>query len=187
MEGIGVVSKRIIVVLLCALMVMPFYTCWAGEYLLNVSYGKREETQIKVYDALNPSYYEYRNGRFGFSIQFPKNYKYIMIPVNGDGIYVGLTNGTIINASASYDNNEDSLVTEYAAQKERLKYHLKYSRLSATYYVLSWVDGDRIIKYEKTFRAGGKRSSFDIVYPEFQKETVNSIVEHIEQTFKPST
>ncbi len=140
---------------------------------------KESSTLKKIY------YQEYKNERFGYSIEYPREFKTGAPPENGDGRGVSSLDGEarliIYGANVLYD---ESLEDVYKASKEYVREIISYQQKGNNWFVLSWKK-DNYIYYLKTFVGQGSANSFIFSYPEAEKQYYDQVTIHLESTFHP--
>ncbi|KUM04537.1 hypothetical protein KIF53_05135 [Chromobacterium subtsugae] len=135
-------------------------------------------------------YETYENGRFPFSLPFPKG---LLAPGeeadNGDGVrLVSPDKQTIMTASGSNNAAETSLQERYRrdghAQSESGEPRkIVFKTIKKDWFVISGTEGDKIF-YQKTYLVDDQFMTFDIRYPASQRAKWDPIVAHISKQFK---
>jgi len=59
--------------------------------------NKMSGSTVYVYDSERPEYYQYINGRYGFAVDFPKNFSVAFLSANSDGANFKLPDGSVVN------------------------------------------------------------------------------------------
>lgn len=129
------------------------------------------------------SYKKYANERYGFSIEYPDNFKVKVIPNNGDGIILQSQDEkaelTISGINNVLGNTAVSEYNELLSQHNAASYKIQKNN----WFILSWIEDDKIV-YQKTVVGSGSENSFIIKYPTSQKDYYNPIVSHFVDTFE---
>jgi hypothetical protein len=133
---------------------------------------------------------EYRNDKFGFSLEYPAGVFVVERTAEaGDGqVFVArdanarLLVGALVNDSGFTPGTYQ----DYIARRSYGEYQISYRRLGGYWFVLS---GERqgTIFYEKViFSCGGRViNSFAMIYPAERRDVFDPIVEQVEKTFRP--
>ena len=144
---------------------------------------KVDEEKTKPVKEQQITYKKYANTRYGFSIEYPSTFVTKVIPDNNDGIMLASPDGTVELTISGINNvlNE----TAISSYNELIKNHsnASYKNQQGNWFVVSWMEGDKIV-YEKGVVGKGSSNSFVIKYPLTQKKAYDSIVSHLNSTFK---
>jgi len=129
-----------------------------------------------------PGYIRYRNGRFGYKIDFPKDFVSQNPQENGSGITFlskdGLTKLTVYGI-----NNTGYKITDaYNTVINQATGPLGYRVLKGTWFVVTWNENGTLY-YRKTILGQGSENTFIITFPEYKKDFYNPILENIENYF----
>lgn len=125
----------------------------------------------------------YKNPRYGFSIEYPDNFKKGENPTNGDGLAFSSSGD---NAKLTvYGSNNIFNETAQSALNSVLKDHpdAPYKQQEGNWFVASWIEGDRIV-YHKSVVGSGSSNTFTFEYPVSKKEYYDPIVTRINSSFK---
>lgn len=148
-----------------------------------------------VITATVSDYETYGNGRFGFSIDFPRK---LLVPQraadNGDGqtfiSHDGKTRMSVWGSNNSADPSEppDTPKTVYAkalkAIKKDGKRQLTLKLQKDNWFVLSGFEGENIF-YRKVYFIENQFINFEIVYPSVQREQWDAEAARLGKSFKP--
>lgn len=137
-------------------------------------------SKIRVYDSEIPDYYKFINGRFGFSIDFPRNFNNGFLPENNDGATFKTRDGSASLSVWGSHNVAGWTVDDFFYDDQQQG----YASRGEDWYVVSW-EKDGIIYYKKQFITEQYSNGFIISYPKSQKDDFDSIVANIERTFVP--
>jgi len=144
---------------------------------------KVDEEKTKPVKEQQITYKKYANTRYGFSIEYPSTFVTKVIPDNNDGIMLASPDGSVELTISGINNvlNE----TAISSYNELIKNHsnASYKNQQGNWFVVSWMEGDKIV-YEKGVVGKGSSNSFVIKYPLTQKKAYDSIVSHLNSTFK---
>ena len=127
----------------------------------------------------------YNNERYGFFIQYPRSFIAQRPPDNGDGQEFKSADGTA--ALSVYGANLDpsqTIRTIYEDALEEAHGVPGYSKVSATWFVISWQKDGKIV-YQKTFVGMHSRNTFVLTYPASRKEVYAEMVRAIGKSFQP--
>ena len=134
-------------------------------------------------------YEKYTNHRYFFSIEYPSDIVKIQPPVfNGDGRTFLSKDGSVeLRSWANHNVMLHSVEEEARSIEEELKgIPIAYKKISDSWFVLSWVDADKV-HYRKTlyhkFKNADVFFTFTIEYPRAQKPKFDAIVRRIEKSF----
>ncbi|KAF1084160.1 Serine/threonine-protein kinase F [Sporotomaculum syntrophicum] len=130
-------------------------------------------------------YQKYRNERFGYAIDYPRDFTAGVSPENGDGRVFSSPGeeAKLVVYGANVLQNE-SLADIYQVAKKYAGGKIAYQQMGNNWFVLSW-EKDDIIYYLKTFAGRGSANSFIFTYPEAEKQYYDQITVHLESTFRP--
>jgi hypothetical protein len=138
-----------------------------------------------IFKVNNESGYKtYINGRFGFSISYPQDFKPNKPPANGDGLKCTSQDGQATLTAYGSNNAKFSLQELYNMDIKNIKGELGYKEMGDSWYVITWKENG-IIYYKKTFLGAESNNSFTFSFPEDQRTQYNDIVTSLEKSFKP--
>jgi hypothetical protein len=134
---------------------------------------------------------EYRNERYGFSLEYPAGvFTLERSSAAGDGVVfvAGGDARLLVGALVNDRRYTPAAYQEHIARQSYGSYRLDYRRLGDTWFVLSG-EGDGRIFYEKVmFSCAGRLiNSFALFYPATRRDEFDPIVERIEKTFRPGS
>lgn len=131
-------------------------------------------------------YLTYTDSKFGYSIDYPANFKFredlsygdlkSKVFTNGEGKLLVFGNNTLQNKTIK-DHFENALF------KVSDRHAVGYNHLGDTWYVITYKSSDGYIHYSKTLWGAGSNNEFRFSYPTSKKHVYDPIVEHIEQNF----
>lgn len=127
----------------------------------------------------------YNNSRYGYSVSYPISFIPGETPDNNDGLKFTSKDGTA--ELVAYGSNNvfgDTLETLYRNELNSVPGDIAYQKIEDKWYVVSWVDGDRIY-YTKKFAGPGSENTLIISYPQSQKNAYDEMVTYVSQTFYP--
>lgn len=194
--------KRAGIALLCLFLLSGFSACSAkkadraantassSNILSSESKGSDSKVESSK-EAAAVEYKKYQNKRYGFSIEYPAFFKDKDVPINGDGKSFVSDDGTV-NFTVSGSNNTLNLGDAYSPEQylnEMLLPALKNVTLKVqkdNYVLVSWKDGEKI-GYTKAVVGKGSVNQYTIKYPASKKAEFDSIIEHLNNTFKTPT
>ncbi|MGE7603092.1 hypothetical protein ACQKL5_11360 [Peribacillus sp. NPDC097675] len=139
-------------------------------------------------DEQRDSYQLYENGRYGFSMYYPKGLRMDPPPTNGDGARF-FNDQFEITAYASHTNvinDEETIEMYYENDLNSITEEIAYQRITEDWYVLSYEENGKII-YKKFYFNDQVGTTFVISYPASEQEKYGPITSHIAETFTPST
>lgn len=171
------------------------HTATYGWYYVDRESGDVYEMDMTTGELVEPSsegavtsggdevYYKtYVNGRFEFSIEYPDYFVTLALPENGDGIRLGLPDGSAELTVSGINNVLDEKAQELYSDLVR-EHNPSYKIQQGNWFAASWLEGDMIV-YEKCVVGDGSINTFIIRYPSSQKEAYDPTVEHLSSTFK---
>jgi hypothetical protein len=129
----------------------------------------------------------YTNGRFGYEVELPADFKTILTPENGDGIGLESPDG---KAKLSVWGN---YLTEGGFSHEsdlRKKFEMDegwkftYEKRRASWATLSGVKGDRIIYMRQIALCDDAMGNFTLEYPAAQQKRYGPVVDRMVKTLK---
>jgi uncharacterized OB-fold protein len=128
------------------------------------------------------TYRTYRNGRFGYTIDYPGNFIQISSAGNGDGITFSSPDKQAV-LSVYGGNNSTNTKGYYDLAIKKVKGELGYNILKDTWYVVTWKEDGRIC-YEKMFVGSTSHNGFTFSFPEEQKSQYDNLVINLERSFQ---
>ena len=139
--------------------------------------------EVAIYPSDDKEYSIYTNQRFGFSIEYPKEFVVEETAQNGDGAKI-INNNDETEILVYGSNNTSNETTKSACTKtiDRISSKIEYKFMSNNWYVLSWIEEGKI-KYLKEFVGSGSTNTFIITYDQKLKDKYNKIVEVISKNF----
>ena len=126
----------------------------------------------------------YKNGRFGFSIDYPQTFIAKEPPQNGDGITLTSPDGKAVLV-VSGGNNSSGLTKKqyYNMFIKEFNAGLGYRKMGGNWFVITWRDRDKV-GYMKMFVGSGSENSFRFIYPVAQKKSYDEVVTRMEKSFR---
>jgi hypothetical protein len=127
----------------------------------------------------------YNNSRYGYSVSYPTSFIPGEPPDNNDGQKFTSKDGTA--ELIVYGSNNvfgDTVEALYNNELNSVPGDVAYKKIKDNWYVVSWVDGNRIY-YTKKFAGPGAENTLIISYPQSQKNAYDEIVTYVSQTFYP--
>lgn len=133
---------------------------------------------------------EYRNERFGFSLQYPADvFAVERATESGDGQVFAANDADarlLVGALVNESGDTPATYQDYIARHNYSQYQIGYRRLGRTWLVLSGEGNGRVFYEKAMFSCAGRLiNSFAILYPKDQSHVFDRIVERIEKTFRP--
>jgi len=156
-----------------------------GMLSLLVGSGVLGEAQA----ALARDWREYRNERYGFSLQYPADIFAVERTAQaGDGqVFVSKIGNArlLVGAFVNEKGYSPASYLAYIARESYGGYAIGYQRLGGSWFVLSG-DGRGKVFYEKVvFSCAGRLiTSFALLYSVADRDTFDPIIERIEDTFR---
>lgn len=132
---------------------------------------------------------EYRNGRYGFSLQYPEDLFVVERTADaGDGqVFVSQIGNArlLVGAFVNESGYSPASYQAYLARESYGGYAIRYQRLGSNWFVLSG-NGQGKVFYEKVvFSCAGRLiNSFALLYSMADRDTFDPIIERIEGTFR---
>lgn len=128
-------------------------------------------------------YNNYTNGRFGFSIDYPKEFIITQPPQNGDGLEFKSYDGKSYLVVYGSNNAMNETVKElYEAEINNID-NVSYQVLKNNWFVVSWIEAGKA-HYDRTIVGEGSINSFRFYCPESQLDQYYDVIEHISKSFK---
>lgn len=123
---------------------------------------KMLNSRVYVYESNIPGYYQYINGRYAFTIDFPQNFTIAFLPANSDGATFSLPDGSAkLSVSGSHNTARFSLDDYYYFTMEGIKEKKGYSAKGKDWFVLTWKQDGKIF-YTKSFVSDSLLNSFTL-------------------------
>lgn len=141
---------------------------------------------LRVYETNDPNFYQYYNGRFGFTILLPSAFPSARASENNDGArFSSLDQQSELAVWGAHNIFSESLLQAYT---ERIQFlgvkSIAYQAYGDDWYVLSWATDDKIY-YQKEFISPEYRNGFILSYPKELNDQYKDITTTIEQSFLP--
>ena len=170
--------------LLIIFIVMSIYITGCGNQKYNsIKQNVKSANTNEILQEQKVEYKQYTNGRFGFSIEYPSTFVTNVVPDNDDGrIFSARDDSTKLTVSGINNIFSDTAASVY---NDLVKVHsnASYKKQEMNWFVVSWAEEDKIV-YEKNVVGNGSIDTFIIKYPASQKKYYDSIVDHINSSFK---
>jgi hypothetical protein len=133
------------------------------------------------------SYQKYVNTRYGFSIDYPADFKQDEPSANGDGGVFNSPDGQTQLSSWGSNNvlNDTTqiLYDQLIADVNSRKGEIAYKVVRQDWFVLSWLEDNKIF-YQKGFVGPGSVNGFVFAYPKDQSMTYDPMTNYIANSFK---
>jgi len=144
-----------------------------------------------VQASLAAEWTDYRNERFGFSLQYPADvFAVERATETGDGQVFAARDGDarlLVGALINEPGDSPASYLDYLARHSYSQYQIGYRRLARSWLVLSGEGNGRVFYEKAMFSCAGRLiSSFAMLYPKEQSHVFDRIVERIEKTFRPA-
>ena len=104
--------------------------------------------------------------------------------MNGDGLSFESIDGKANLSLSGMNNSGDTVETLFNARLQNIAKPITYSKLARDWYVLSWLDDDRV-KYEKTWVGTGSVNYFSFAYPVEDRPIYDSVLPVLVKSFEP--
>lgn len=128
------------------------------------------------------TYKSYTNPRFGFTVEYPTNFKIGPEPTNGDGREFSLGEAKI-GAFAGHVEGWDIQTELNWAIEEANDSPISYKQVGHNWFVVSYKDKNDHIVYRKSVIKDGISYDIEITYPISQQNKYETMVEHVVKTF----
>ncbi|NLE25212.1 MAG: hypothetical protein GX625_07710, partial [Clostridiaceae bacterium] len=143
---------------------------------------------IKDVDStgLMKGYKRYKNDRFGFTIDYPRNFIAKEPPQNGDGITLNSPDGRATLTVFGQNNSSGATVRQYYEMSIKETHSGSgYRKIKGNWYVITWKDSSNMLNYLKMFVGNGSLNGFIFRYPISQKIAYDDAVIRMEKSFMP--
>ncbi len=136
-----------------------------------------------VKDLNSTAYKKYCNVRFDFCVQYPPNFISKGVSDNEDGQHFVSENGkaelTVWGSNMNFSMEEEAKMAEHGKK-------ITYSRMANNYYVLSGINGEGNVFYQKTITSPSSKvsHSFMMEYPQSEKSTFDSVCTKMADMFE---
>jgi len=147
--------------------------------------GSKEDVNSNLPDKTLSDLKLYKNGRYGFSVQYPSNWIKGTAPANGDGIVISPQDGTIeLQVSGSNNTLNHTAYNEYnRALSKSYEYGIPgFHTVSDDWYVVTYTDGT-FIYYVKGFVGKGSINTMRIKYLQSMKDQYQPVIQQLEGSF----
>ncbi|MGG6893761.1 hypothetical protein [Rhizobium sp. BR 315] len=129
----------------------------------------------------------YENGRFGYVIDLPSDFKTVQTPDNGDGIGLNSADGTAkLSVWGNYLTeggfSQESDLRKKFESEEGWKF--TYEKRGASWASLSGAKGDRIIYMRQIALCDNAMGNFTLEYPAAQQKRFGPLVDRMVKTLK---
>lgn len=127
----------------------------------------------------------YQNGRFGYVIDLPSDFRTVRVPENGDGIGLESVDGRTKlsvwgNQITAGGFREESNIRQKFESDDGWKF--TYEKRSALWVSLSGTKGDHIIYMRQIALCNDAMGNFSIQYPATQQKRLRPIIERMVKT-----
>jgi hypothetical protein len=135
----------------------------------------------------------YSNGRYGFSIEYPPQFRAEPEPANGDGRDFTSSDGAEFSVSGELNNpgDEKRTIAEFEAYLrggDADYSNVTYRAIGADSLVLSGYRGDKVFYEKYIFSQNGQLiNAFSVSYPTNMKAVYDPIVTRMARSFHPGT
>jgi hypothetical protein len=131
----------------------------------------------------------YANGRFGYSVDLPADFKTILVPENGDGIGLASADGQA-KLSIWGNNFSEGGFSQESDLRRRFEiddgWKFTYEKRGASWASLSGVKRNRIIYMRQIALCDDAMGNFTLEYPVAQQKQYGPIVDRLVKTLKAS-
>lgn len=147
-----------------------------------------DKKTVEKADGQKTAYQLYQNGRYGFSMYYPKGLNMDTPPTNGDGarFYNEEFEITAFASHTNVINDEETIEMYYEDALKNITEEIAYQRLTDDWYVISYEENGNVI-YKRYYFNDQVGTTFIISYPASEQEKYGPITSHIAETFTPST
>ena len=129
------------------------------------------------------SFASYTNGRYGFSISYPSDFRMDPSPENDDGRRFTNNQGVSINVFGSNNVLDGSIQTTLESLKGELD-HITYRTKGHNWFVISGYKGQEVL-YIKVFLGKGASNQVWIQHPKTLTQQFSAATSKIVASFKP--
>lgn len=147
-------------------------TAWLSEQCVEpfrypVTLEDEQGKSVTLGFSKTAGYFEYVNGRFGFSVDVPSSVVEVrVIPDNGDGIILGNEEEGITFTSSCMNNvNGHTAKSAYEAQLAEAGANVRSKDLGKNEYTMSWKDGENR-EFRRQIITKDLVCTVSVVYPE---------------------
>ncbi|MEH7452303.1 hypothetical protein [Gottfriedia acidiceleris] len=136
-----------------------------------------------VQSAPKTEYKTYRNSRFGYEVQYPKEFKVENISDNNADAIISNKESKIVTYAMFNSDHQNTKELFDLFEKDHLKVKPTYQKITKNFYVISYKEGNNIVY---TYFKLGKLSynGVTVTYPAKKQNKYGPMVEHIYKTFK---
>jgi len=129
----------------------------------------------------------YENGRFGYEVDLPSDFRTVLIPDNGDGI--GLESADGLAKLSVWGNNitEDSFRAEGDLRRKLQTeegWKFTYEKRGASWASFSGTNADRFIYMREIALCDNAMGNFTIEYPSAEQKRYGPLIERLVKTLK---
>ncbi|WP_246103394.1 hypothetical protein [Rhizobium straminoryzae] len=129
----------------------------------------------------------YANGRFGYSVDLPADFKTILVPENGDGIGLESADGQA-KLSIWGNNFSEGGFSQESDLRRRFEiddgWKFTYEKRGASWASYSGTKGDRIIYMRQIALCDGAMGNFTLEYPARQQRRYGPVIDTMVKTLK---
>ncbi len=142
---------------------------------------------ISASPAAAADFKKYENGRYGYVVDVPGDFKTTLVPENGDGIGLQSLDGkTKLSIWGNYFT-EGGFFQESALRKKfgiDDGWHFTYEKRGASWASFSGVKGDRIIYMRQIVLCDGAMGNFTLEYPAAQQKRYGPVIDRLAKTLR---
>ena len=147
--------------------------------------SREENVKSSLSDKKDSALSFYKNGRYGFSVQYPSSWIKGNPPANGDGIAISPQDGTIeMHISGSNTISNNTIHNQYNRALSKAYEHgiPGFHIVSDDWYVVTYTDGT-FIYYVKEFVGKGSIKTLKIKYLQSMKDQYQTVIQQLEGSF----
>lgn len=147
--------------------------------------SREKNVKSSLPDKIDSTLAFYKNGRYGFSVQYPSSWIKGNPPANGDGIFISPQDGTIeLQVSGSNNTLNHTAYNEYnRVLSKSYEYGIPgFHTFSDNWYVVTYTDGT-FIYYVKGFVGKGSINTMRIKYLQSMKDQYQPVIQQLERSF----
>lgn len=133
------------------------------------------------------SFTPYENGRFGYVIDLPSDFKTVLIPDNGDGVGLESVDGSVKLSVWGNNITEDSFRAESDLRRKlqaEKGWKFTYEKRGPAWASFSGIKDDRILYMREIALCDDAMGNFSIEYPASEQKRYGPLIERLVQTLK---
>lgn len=143
---------------------------------------KIEDKKVEKKENEEIVYNKYTNSRYGFSIDYPNNYKVEETLQNRDGAIISSEKARLTVFGNNNVLNFD-VKSYYDFDTSQINDEIIYKVIQDNWFIISWIEGHNIV-YQKTVVGKESTNTFILTYPKVDAGKYDEVIKGLNESFK---